>query len=98
MSRRVQGLMVLAVGVVLGLSVATTRPSGQVSGEAIRRTADGHPDLTGVWQVMNAAAADLEDHSARLGVPAGQSVVEGDIPYQPGALKQKQENARLAAE
>ncbi len=57
------------------------------------RTRDGHPDLQGIWQVLNTAAWDLEDHSARLGVPAGHGVVEGGaIPYQPSALARKQEN------
>ena len=66
--------------------------AGQVA-TAIPRAADGKPNLTGIWQVMNTAAWDLQDHSGRLGVPAGQGVVEGnDIPYQPWALKKKQEN------
>ena len=56
------------------------------------RTSDGHPDLQGVWQVLNTAAWDLEDHGASLGVPAGRGVVEGPIPYQPSALAGKQEN------
>lgn len=56
-------------------------------------TADGHPDLQGVWQVLNTAAWDLEDHGASLGVPAGRGVVHGDgIPYLPSALAKKQEN------
>ena len=60
---------------------------------ALSRTPDGKPNLQGIWQVLNTAAWDLQDHSARLGVPAGQAVVEGnDIPYQPWAVKQKQEN------
>ena len=57
------------------------------------RTRDGQPDLQGIWQVLNTAAWDLEDHNARLGVPAGRGVVEGGaIPYQPAALKKRQEN------
>ena len=57
------------------------------------RTRDGHPDLQGIWQVLNTAAWDLEDHGASLGVPAGRSVVEGGaIPYQPAALARKKEN------
>jgi len=60
---------------------------------AVSRTPDGKPNLQGIWQVPNTAAWDLQDHTARLGVPAGQTVVEGnDIPYQPWAVKQKQEN------
>jgi hypothetical protein len=54
---------------------------------------DGKPDLNGVWEVLSTAAWDLQDHPARLGVPAGQGVVEGnEIPYQPWALAKKQEN------
>ena len=57
------------------------------------RTRDGQPDLQGVWQVLNSAAWDLEDHNAQLGVPAGRGVVEGGpIPYQPAALAKKREN------
>ncbi len=57
------------------------------------RTPDGHPDLQGIWQVLNTAAWDLEDHGASLSVPAGYGVVEGGaIPYQPSALAKKQEN------
>ena len=57
------------------------------------RTADGQPDLQGIWQALNTAAWDIQDHSARAGVPAGQGVVVGnEIPYQEWALAQKQEN------
>ena len=60
---------------------------------ALPRTADGKPDLSGIWQVMNSAAWDIQDHSAQKGVPAGQGVVEGnDIPYKPEALAQKKKN------
>jgi hypothetical protein len=65
------------------------------------RTADGHPDFQGVWQVLNTASWDIQDHAARLGVPAGQSVVEGnDIPYQAWAIARKKENfdSRLTAD
>lgn len=57
------------------------------------RTADGKPDLSGIWQAMNTAVWDIQDHSASLGVPAGQGVVEGgEIPYRPEMLKQRQQN------
>jgi hypothetical protein len=68
------------------------------------RTADGKPDLNGVWQALNTANWDIQDHAAKAGpivalgaafsVPAGQGIVEGnEIPYQPWAAKKKQENA-----
>src|SRR5262245_24741427 len=60
---------------------------------AIPRMPDGRPNLQGIWQVLAPAAWDIQDHAARLGVPAGQGVVEGnDLPYQPAALRRKQEN------
>jgi len=66
---------------------------GQTAAYTPPRTRDNQPDLQGVWQVLNTAAWDLEDHGASLGVPAGRGVVVGGvIPYQPWALKRKQEN------
>jgi hypothetical protein len=65
---------------------------------AVPRARDGKPNFSGIWQVLNSANFDLQDHSAQNGVPAGQSVVEGgDIPYQPWALAKKQENFKLRA-
>jgi hypothetical protein len=68
------------------------------------RTADGQPDLNGIWQAMNTANWDLAPHAAHAGplvplgavgaTPAGIGVVEGgEIPYRPEALAQKKENA-----
>lgn len=60
---------------------------------AIPRTAEGRPDLSGIWQVMNTAEWDIQDHQARPDAPAGLGVVEGDqIPYQPWAAAKKKEN------
>jgi len=62
------------------------------------RTPDGHPDLQGVWQVLNTAQWDIQDHGATLGVPAGRGVVEGnEIPYQSWALTKKLENFKNRA-
>jgi hypothetical protein len=62
------------------------------------RTADGKPDLQGIWQAVNAAVYDVEDHGASLGVPAGQGVVEGGvIPYRPEALAQREKNRAARA-
>lgn len=73
------------------LSLAATSATAQVS--ATRRTPDGRPNLQGIWQVLNTAAWDIQDHQARLGVPAGQGVVDGnEIPYQPAALAKKRQN------
>ena len=68
--------------------------SRTASTPAVPRTADGKPNLQGVWQVRNTAAFGLEDHVARDGMPAGRSVVEGrTIPYLPEAAAQRLQNA-----
>jgi hypothetical protein len=64
----------------------------------------GKPNFNGIWQALNTAYWNLEDHSAeglkgiwQLGaigaIPAGQSVVRGGtIPYKPEALAKRNEN------
>ena len=89
MRTRCIGWMIATVAV---FSLASAAAVGQ-GPTALRRTSDGKPDLSGVWQVLNTAAWDIQDHRGRVGVPAGQGVVEGnDIPYQPWALAKRQEN------
>jgi hypothetical protein len=74
-------------------SAETGAVSRSTSAGPLPRTADGRPNLQGIWQVRNRASYDLQDHAASHGMPAGRSVVEGDeIPYQPWAAKKKQEN------
>ncbi len=89
-SRRVM----LVVSGVLTLLTVTGQAQDQ-AGEVYTapRTSFGHPDLQGIWQVVNAAVWNIQDHTAELGIPAGQSVVVGnEIPYQPSALVQREEN------
>jgi hypothetical protein len=81
------------IAVALFIAAAAPRAAAQGQAAAVPRTADGKPDLSGIWQVLNTAAWDIQDHAASLGVPAGQGVVEGnEIPYQPAALAKKREN------
>lgn len=87
------------VSLVAGMSGRFTWRSGTAAAQAaageLRRTPDGKPDLSGIWQAFTTAAWDLEDHNARKGEPAGQSVVEGGpIPYLPAALAKKAENVK----
>jgi len=60
----------------------------------VPRTADGKPDFSGIWQASGSAAAGLQDHAARLNMPAGRSVITGggEIPYQPWAAAKKTDN------
>src|ERR1700688_3601102 len=64
-----------------------------LSAQSLLRTADGKPNLQGIWQVRNRASYDLQDHVAKMGMPAGKGIVEGGaIPYQPWAAAKKLEN------
>ena len=67
--------------------------AGPASGQTLPRTADGKPDLQGIWRPVIRASYDLEDHVARHDMPAGVSVVDGGkIPYQPWASEQQLRN------
>ena len=79
---------------------AQTAPA---AGYRAPRTADGKPNLSGIWQSMNEANWNIEAHSAdfpRLlamgavdAVPPGAGIVEGGaIPYLPAALAKRKEN------
>jgi hypothetical protein len=86
------------------LALAVTTAAGQApAAYRAPRTADGKPNLNGIWQAMNTANWDIEAHSAgpslvrELGaiaaVPGGLGIVEGgEIPYRPEALAKKKQN------
>jgi hypothetical protein len=89
-----------ALVAILGLAASR----GQAAPYRAPRTGDGKPDLNGIWQVMNTANWDIQDHGQRQGpvyslgaafsIPGGEGVVVGnELPYQPSALATKQENA-----
>jgi len=75
-------------------AVEYLRDPGAAMAAAPSEVADEHPDLSGIWQTLNAASWNLEDHNAQDGVPAGLSVLVGGgkIPYKEEALRQRQEN------
>lgn len=88
-------VLVIAAMAALTLVRVATQPSSppRASASSVPRTPDGRPNLNGVWQVLNTASWDIQDHQAQLDVPPGQGVVEGnDIPYRPEALATKLEN------
>src|SRR5688572_32570569 len=102
-----------------GGAAAPAAPAGQGRGAAPAAPAQGRgaatparpariagrPNMNGIYQAINTANWNLEDHSAsatafwQLGamfaVPAGQTVLidnNGTIPYTPAGLKKRAEN------
>jgi len=97
--------VMIAVLACSGMLAAQNRPPSPAPGsyQAPRLPGTKHPDLNGLWQAVNTAYWDIQDHSAQpapvlaMGawgaVPSGRSVVEGnEIPYQAWALAKKKEN------
>jgi hypothetical protein len=69
----------------------------------IPRATNGKPNFTGLWQVLNTADWDIQDHASQAGPfyqlgaigaePPGSGIVEGNqIPYLPEALATKKAN------
>jgi hypothetical protein len=86
-----------------GAQSPPTAPATAARGYRAPRTADGKPNLNGIWQALNEANWDLEPHAAAQGpvlslgaqfsIPGGIGVVEGGvIPYKPEALAKKKDN------
>src|SRR6202171_6518593 len=106
MQNRLKGALFAAAGAALiaALLLSVVPTTSQPQTYKAPRTADGKPDLNGIWQALNTANWDIQDHAARPGpvvelgaafsVPAGRGVVEGnEIPYLPEAAVKKKENA-----
>src|SRR5690349_9907849 len=83
MMRRVLLPLVLLCSVWTALS-ASSAQRGPAPAPPLPRTADGKPDLQGIWQVRNKAAADL---LGEKGIVDG-----GEIPYKPEAAAKRREN------
>lgn len=84
-------------------AAAPAQGRGAAAGPAIPRTADGHPDFSGIWQVLdNSLDSNIEPHAASWGVHAGQGAIvdpaDGKIPYLPAAMARRNENYKNRAQ
>ena len=96
--RSIVGLSAVAVFIVGVLTAGGQAPVSL----ALPRTADGKPDLSGIWQVLdNSLDGNIEPHAASYGVHGGQGAIvdppDGRIPYLPSALAKRQENYKNRA-
>ena len=96
-------LLAVVAGAV-ALAALSTMTGAQTPAQGIQRFADGHANLSGIWQANNTANWDLLTHEARQGpmtalgaafsVPGGLGVVDGnEIPYKADARPKKDQNA-----
>lgn len=84
---------VMSVALLIGSICLLLPQAGPAQEYRAPRNAHGQPDLEGIWQAVNTAVWDIQDHSASNGVPAGYGVVVGsELPYRPAALLQRQQN------
>ena len=87
--------MKASVGVFVSV-VALLLAVNPVAAQDIHRLADGHPDMSGIWQVLNEANYDLEPHIARHSlqmregpvnpIPAIPTLRMGAVGAVPGSL------------
>jgi hypothetical protein len=95
--------VIAGVTVAVVFLLAAMQGAAQAPAYRAPRTADGKPNLNGIWQALNTANWDLQGHAAAQGpvpslgavfsVPPGLGVVEGDeIPYLPAAVAKKKSN------
>src|SRR6266566_3368558 len=93
----------MTAAVVAGLLLQILPATAQAPSRPAR-TADGKPNLNGIWQAMNTANWDIQGHTAAAGpipalgaaffVPSGTGIVEGEeIPYTPAGAPKKKQNA-----
>jgi len=99
MRNAVRAAVVVGLAVGIGALVVTLMPAGgqaQTGAYRAPRAPGGHPDLNGIWQVVNTANYDIEPHVARPAMalregpygplPAAPVLALGAVGAVPGGL------------
>jgi len=92
----ITALVAAAAGAAVALIARPVGSQAQANPAAIPRTADGKPDLNGLWQALTTANWDIEAHAARpalamrpgpvVPVPAKEVVALGAVGAVPSGL------------
>jgi hypothetical protein len=72
--------LVLAAGALWFLQTTTTSQSAGSRAFQPARTADGKPDLNGIWQALNTANFDIQDHAARPALALMPAAARSGVP------------------
>jgi hypothetical protein len=101
--RKRTSFAIVAAALTLALLSGAMPTASKAQTPSLPRGPDGHPNLNGMWQTLNTANWDVQEHAARSGpivalgavgaVPPGLGVVEGNaLPYLAAAAAKKKEN------
>jgi hypothetical protein len=80
------------LGVAAGVMVAMMPRPAVAQAYTPPRTADGQPDLQGIWEVKTSPDKDIEKAKGLIVEPKN-----GKIPYLPAALAQRKQNEKNSA-
>ena len=74
-------MLVISAAVVVAIFALAVSPTAGQAPAAYRapRTADGHPDLNGIWQAVNTANWNIESHGVAPALAVRPSRVEGTV-------------------
>ena len=80
MRDRLGRALIIVVGAITAVSLATLPIAGQARAYRAPRTADGKPNLNGIWQAINEANWDIEAHAAAPGMVRELGATQRRLP------------------